>query len=341
MKRKYCLILWTIGFLLRDWPVSLPICRMSTVRSRSASTESDSIAAPRDTRLVDLLGALAQGDGFSPSRVPGVRFMRSSFPIIRTQVSYEPSIVIIAQGRKRGYLGDQMFTYDANHYLVQSVPLPFECETVASPEGPLLGISIGVTPAVVAEIMMEMEKTPPIPMGKPKAIRANPLDDRLYDATVRLVEALQTPDDSRILAPQVVREILYRVLCHEEAGTLRALAAPHTHFGQISRALQRIHSDFARPIDMASLAAEAGMSVSTFHAHFKAVTSSPPLQYLKTIRLHKARTLMVNQGETASSACRLVGYESASQFNREFKRFFGDTPAAVAEEMRRNLINLG
>jgi AraC-like DNA-binding protein len=290
--------------------------------------------------LVDLLGNLAEGEGYSPSRLPGVKFMRSTFPLIRTKVSYEPSIVIVAQGRKRGYLGDQVFTYDANHYLVLSVPLPFECETLASPDGPLLGISIGVTPAVVAEIMMEMEKSPPIPMGKPQAIRANPLDDRLYTAILRLVEALGNADEARILGPQIVREIIYRVLCHEEAGTLRALAAPHTHFGQISRALHRMHAEYARPMDMATLASEAGMSVSTFHAHFKAVTSSPPLQYLKSIRLHKARLLMVNQGETASSACRLVGYESASQFNREFKRFFGDTPSAVAGQMRRDLINL-
>ena len=307
---------------------------------RAIESRSEHIAVPRDRRLAELLGDLARGEGFSPSRLPGVKFMRSTSPIVRGQVSYDPSIVIVAQGRKRGYLGGQTFTYDANHYLVLSVPLPFECETVASPDGPLLGISIGVTPVVVAEIMMEMEKALPIPMGKPQAIRANPLDDRMYDAAIRLVRALGSADEARILAPQVVREITYRVLCGEEGGTLRALAAPHTHFGQISRALQRIHTDYATPIDMASLASEAGMSISTFHAHFKAVTSSPPLQYLKTIRLHKARMLMVNEGQTASSACRLVGYESASQFNREFKRFFGDTPAAVAEELRRSLINL-
>lgn len=300
----------------------------------------EAVAEPRDTRLAKLLGELAQGEGYSSSLLPGVKFMRSTQPVIRSKVSYDPSIVIVAQGRKRGYLGDQIFTYDANHYLVLSVPLPFECETMASPDGPLLGISISVSPGIIAELMMEIRKTQPIPMGKPESIRANPLDDRLYGAAVRLVEALGDAEEARILGPQCVREILYRVLCGEEGGTLRALAAPHTHFGQISRALHRIHEDYASPIDMATLAAEAGMSLSTFHAHFKAVTSSPPLQYLKSIRLHKARLLMVNQGETASSACRMVGYESASQFNREFKRFFGDTPAAVAEEIRRNFIQL-
>lgn len=313
---------------------------MSSKPRSTTAEQTDTIPSPRDTRLARLLEDLATQEGFTPSLLPGVKFMRSSFPIIRSKVSYDPSIVIVAQGRKRGYLGDHVYTYDANQYLVLSVPLPFECETLSSPDGPLLGISIGVSPTSVAELMMEMERTQPIPMGKPEAIRSTPLDDRLYDAVVRLVEALANPDEARILGPQCAREILYRVLCGKEGGTLRALAAPHTHFGQISRALHRIHSDYATPIDMATLASEAGMSLSTFHSHFKAVTSSPPLQYLKTIRLHKARLLMVNQGETASSACRLVGYESASQFNREFKRFFGDTPAAVAEEMRKNLINL-
>jgi AraC-like DNA-binding protein len=130
------------------------------------------------------------------------------------------------------------------------------------------------------------------------------------------------------------------VLVGELGGNLRALAAPHSHFGQISRVLHRIHAEYARTLDMASLAREAGMSVSTFHAHFKAVTSSSPLQYLKTVRLHKALMLMVHEGANASSAALRVGYESASQFSREFKRFFGDGPAAVASQLRKALMRL-
>jgi AraC-like DNA-binding protein len=310
---------------------------MMSAKRRAAE---DPIAAARPGRLAELLDGLADGEGFGPTRLPGVKLMRLSCGMAKGPVSYDPSIVIIAQGRKRGYLGDQVFTYDANHFLVLSVPLPFECETLASPDGPMLGISVGVTPATIAELMMAMEKPLPIPMGKPEAIRANPLGDSLYDAAVRLVEALQSTEDARILGPQIVREITYRVLCGEEGGPLRALAAPHSHFGQISRALQRIHDDFAKPVDMATLAREAGMSVSTFHAHFKAVTSSPPLQYLKTIRLHKARLMMVQGGETAASAARQVGYESASQFSREFKRFFGATPAAETEKLKASLMRL-
>lgn len=302
--------------------------------------QTEALGSARGGRLAELLSSMVEGEGISQSRLPGVRFMRSSRSVERTQVSYDPSIVIIAQGRKRGFLGEQAFTYDANHFLVLSVPLPFECETLVG-DKPLLGLSIGVTPSAVAELMIEMENSLPIPMGKPEAIRANPLGEALYDAAVRLTEALSHPGDCRILGPQIVREIIYRVMNSEEGGPLRALAAPHSHFGQISRALQRIHNDYATPVDMATLATEAGMSVSTFHSHFKAVTSSPPLQYLKTIRLHKARILMLQNGETAASAARLVGYESASQFSREFKRFFGQTPAAETEKLKASLMRFG
>ncbi len=297
------------------------------------SHESRPIPNPRMARL---LAGLAQGEGFSPSRLPGVRFMRSIRKVPRSPIAYEPSIVIVGQGRKHGHLGGQSFTYDPANYLVLSVPLPFECETEGTPEEPMLGISIGVTPAIIAELLMQMESLPPA--IQPASIHASPLDPDLSDATVRLLETLDSAERARILGPQIVREIIYRVLRDEESGTLRALGAPHTHFGQISRALNRIHSEYAAALDMATLASEAGMSVSTFHSHFKAVTTSSPLQYLKNIRLHKARMLMVHEGTTAAVAAREVGYESASQFSREFKRYFGGGPAAEASRLREALM---
>lgn len=289
-----------------------------------------------DPRLAEILSGLAHGQGFSASRLPGVRFMRSVQYVPRSPIAYSPSIVIVAQGRKHGHLGTQAFTYDPTNYLVLSVPLPFECETEGSPEEPMLGILIGITPAIVAELLMQMENLPPVIQAR--SIHANPMDQGLSDATVRLAEALCSDDDTKILGPQCVREIIYRVLRSEDGGTLRALGAPHTHFGQISRALNRIHSEYAEALDMATLAAEAGMSVSTFHSHFKSVTSSSPLQYLKNIRLHKARMMMVHEGTTAAAAAREVGYESASQFSREFKRYFGDGPASEASRLRESLM---
>lgn len=290
--------------------------------------------------MVSLLTELAQGEGFSPSFLPGVKFMRSTRHVPATPMTYEPCIVIVARGRKAGRLGEKTFVYDGNNYLVMAMPLPFECETFGSPRDPLLGLSVGVTPALVAELLVQMESGPSDAGAQPQAIEAAPLDAALCDTATRLLEALRTADEARILGPQLVRELTYRVLRGPLGANLRALAAPHSHFGQISRVLNRLHADFSRPYEIATLAREAGMSVSTFHTHFKAVTASSPLQYLKAIRLHKARLLMVHDGLSAAGAALQVGYESASQFSREFKRHFGGAPAAVAARLRAQLIRL-
>lgn len=305
----------------------------------AAKTKS---AAPSATTapMATLIAQLAPGEGFLPSRLPGVIFLKSTLHIPRSPIAYEPSVVIIAQGRKIGFLGARRFVYDASNYLVLTVPLPFECETIGTPEEPVLGISLRLTPALVTELVLQMQQPHPPGGPSPRAIEATPLDDGLGGAAVRLLEALRTDDDARILGPQLVREIAYRVLNGRLGGNLRALAAPHSHFGAIGRVLNRLHTDYAEAASMENLARLAGMGVSTFHAHFKAVTASSPLQYLKAVRLHKARLLMVNDGANAAEAAHRVGYESASQFSREFKRFFGDTPAEEAARLRANLVVL-
>ncbi|TSJ75882.1 AraC family transcriptional regulator [Rariglobus hedericola] len=291
-----------------------------------------------NTRMASLLADLAEGHGFSASRLPGVKFMRSATHVPPSPITYEPSIVIVAQGRKTGRLGEKTFVYDANNYLVLTAPLPFECETFGTPENPLLGLSIAVTPALVAELLVQIESAPADNDARPQAIESAPIDDALGNAAVRLLECLHSADDARILGPQIMREITYRVLTGPLGANLRGLAAPQSHFGQITRVLNRIHADYARTYDMETLAREAGMSVSTFHAHFKNVTASSPLQYVKTIRLHKARMLMVHDGLSAAGAALQVGYESASQFSREFKRHFGGAPAEIATQLRASLM---
>jgi len=295
---------------------------------------------PSKSRLVSLLAGLVQGQGASPSRLPGVKFMHTTRRIPRCPIAYEPGIFIVAQGRKTAYVGSKKIVFDANHYLVLSVPLPFECETGGSPEKPLLAVKIGVTPATVTELLMQMEQLPPANGVQPQIIEATALDDALSGATIRLLESLRSDDDARILGPQIVREIIYHVLRGKLGRNLRVLATPDSHFGQISRVLNRLHTDYARDYDIATLARDAGMSVAAFHTRFKAVTSSPPLQYLKNIRLHKARMLMVNEGVNASGAALKVGYESASQFSREFKRLFGNSPATEAAGLRKLFIQM-
>lgn len=292
------------------------------------------------SRLVSLLAGLVRGEGMTPSLLPEVKFMHTTRHISRRPIAYEPGIFIIAQGRKTGYLGTRKIVYDANHYLTVSVPVPFECETEGSPAKPLLAVKIGVTAAAVTELLMQMEQLPSLNSAQPQILDATAMDETLIDATARLLESLRSPDDARILGRQTVREIIYHVLCGKLGRNLRALAAPDSHFGQISRILNRLHTDYTRNYDIATLARDAGMSIAAFHTRFKAITSSSPLQYLKNIRLHKARMLMVNEGVNASGAARQVGYESASQFSREFKRLFGNSPASEAAELRGLVVRM-
>jgi AraC-like DNA-binding protein len=203
-----------------------------------------------------------------------------------------------------------------------------------------LGLSVGVTPATIAELLAQMDVSETNGDIHPQVIESAEVEEPLCECAVRLLETLQSPEDARILGPQQVRELIYRVLRGPLGGNLRALAAPHSHFGQIGRVLHRIHTQFANGFDIETLAREAGMSVSTFHAHFKSVTASSPLQYIKAIRLHKARLMMVHDGIGAAQAALQVGYESASQFSREFKRFFGAAPAAAAAELRASFTRL-
>ena len=293
-------------------------------------------------QMTALLGRLATREGVHPTRVDGVNLMRASKPIPRMPVLYEPGIVIVGQGRKRGYLGDQVYTYDAHNYLVLSVPLPFECETEASPGRPMLAVSIRVDLATLAELLMKMDgayRPAALPDGPaiPQGIYSTKLDSSLSETTVRLLECLGDPTEAQILGPQIVRELTYRVLRGQQGGALRAAAALHSRFGQVSRALQRIHADYASDLNVEELAETAAMSPSAFHQNFKAVTSTSPLQYLKTTRLHKARMLMVYEGLRAGVAAERVGYESSSQFSREFKRLFGASPVEAAEGVRRML----
>jgi AraC-like DNA-binding protein len=289
-------------------------------------------------RMVKLLESLATSEVYTPSLLEGVVFIRMNKPNPRTPVTYDPSIIIVAQGQKKGYQGDQVFTYNAYNYLVLSVPLPFECETEeASPEKPLLAVSVKVDTSTLVELLMAIDENSGLSRPVPRGFYATPLTDELVSAVVRLLECLRSPIESRILGPQIIREIIYRVLYGQLGGALRALAARHSSFSQIARTLNQINMKYPNQITIESLAREAHMSVSTFHHNFKAVTAVSPLQYLKSVRLHKARILMIHDGLNASTAADRVGYQSASQFSREFKRFFGNSPLdEVAKKRARN-----
>ena len=263
-----------------------------------------------------------------------VRLIYGTEPSPRTPVMYEPGIIFLFSGHKIGYLNNRMFRYDANEYLLLTVPLPFECETFATPDAPLAGLRINVDPLQLQELIMEIGEDDLFRPVSSSGINSATLSDDILCAAERLLDVLERPLDARILGRQIIREILYHVLMGPRGGALLALVSRQTHFSLISRVLKRIESQYTETLSVEQLAAEANMSVSAFHHNFKAVTSTSPLQYIKTFRLHKARILMVHDGMKASAAAMRVGYESASQFSREFKRYFGVTPGEDVARMR-------
>ncbi|MFT4270178.1 MAG: AraC family transcriptional regulator [Pantoea sp.] len=284
--------------------------------------------------MAALIRQLAPNEGHTRSLLDGVHLMRADHPLGRTPVLYEPGIVIVCQGHKRGYLANRVYHYNTQHYLVLSVPLPFSTETDASPAEPLLAVSVRLDMTAVADLVIEVAPHASPASTAPAGIVSTPLDDTLADTTVRLLRALCSPLEARVLGPAIVRELCFRVLLGEQGGAIRAALASRGNFGRIARVLRRIHEDYARPLNVATLAREAGLSVPAFHAHFKTVAATSPVQYIKSVRLHQARLMMIRDNVTAAGAAARVGYESASQFNREFRRLFGRSPGEEAREMR-------
>jgi AraC-like DNA-binding protein len=286
-------------------------------------------------RLALLLNEVAVDEGIHATLIDGVGVARHSSTLPRTSVVYEPVIVFVGQGRKRSYLGDQVYEYDPATYFVLSVPMPAECEWDASPEEPVLVLGIKIDPTTLGELILAMDEPLSPVRETPRVVTTHSLGNQLGSAVIRLLECLKCPLDSRMLGPQIVREIIYRVLREEKDGALRALANRNGNFMRIARVLKEVHADSAKPFTVESMSKRAGMSTPAFHHNFKLVTGSSPLQYLKRIRLDRAKRLMLHDGHNASTAAKAVGYESASQFSREFKRQFGRTPREdVADKLQ-------
>ncbi|TCL04152.1 MULTISPECIES: AraC family transcriptional regulator [Sodalis] len=298
--------------------------------------KTDGNDASLQDRMVSLLGKLAPEEGYNLTALPDVRFLRSNRPLSRTPVLYDPGIVIVCQGRKRGFFGDRVYLYDRQHYLAVSVPVPFTMETDASPEQPLLAIYMHLDFKVAADLMIRIDQRYTGVQARPQGMISTPMDRRFSESVLRFLEAMNRPLEAEILGPSLVRELYYHVLTGEQGSSMRAALLMQGRFGKIAKAIARIHASFSQDLNVERLAGEAGMSVPTFHSHFKSVTNTTPIQYLKSIRLHQARLLMVRNNMTAATACLDVGYESASQFSREFKRLFGQSPQEEAKRMKAN-----
>jgi AraC-like DNA-binding protein len=277
--------------------------------------------------LAGPIGQLAVAEGANRTRHPGVTVYRATVPQPPVPTLYEASVIIVGQGLKRGYLEAEAFDYDAGRYLVLTSPMPMLCEILTSAGLPVLTAVIEIDLALLGELLLDLTQAPP-PAGSrlARGVYSTPLTTEVEDAATRLLRCLTSEQGTRVLARQTIREVLYHVLQGPRGDALWELSLSNRPAGQLIRVIRHMNENFAKPLGVQQLAEMAQMSVPTFHHHFRAVTSTTPLQYLKAVRLTKARTLMTQTGEGVASAAHTVGYESASQFSREFRRFFGSPP---------------
>ncbi|WP_370943396.1 AraC family transcriptional regulator N-terminal domain-containing protein [Amycolatopsis sp. cg5] len=245
----------------------------------------------------------------------------------------EPLLVVMAQGGKRMLLGDEVFEYRAGQCLVVTADLPVTGHFLgATPRTPALGMGLVLRPAVIAPLLLEAPArhrgTTVLPaMGTVDA------DDELLDAVRRLLRLLDRPDDAGVLAPMIEREILWRLLTGPHGAMIRQIGTADSGLTYVSRAIRWIRDNYAEPMRIEDLARLAGMSPSAFHRHFRAVTAMSPLQFQKRIRLQQARSLLVSRSDDVAGVGHLVGYDSPSQFNREYRRLFGAPPGQDAARL--------
>ncbi|MFF2908040.1 AraC family transcriptional regulator N-terminal domain-containing protein [Paenibacillus sp. NPDC057934] len=286
-------------------------------------------------QLAHLIRRHTPSSGTHQTAVPSLSLMHATHLSEPIESIYKPSICVVAQGAKTATLADEIYRYDPSTYLVISVELPVTSRILkASPESPHLSLRLGFDSDVILDIVKETNRLASAPMAASPGIAVDHMSPTLLAATVRLMQLLDEPEDIPILAPLVIREILYRVLQGEQGALIHQFAIVGSQAHNIAQAIQQINRQFDRPLVVDQLAKSVNMSTSAFHKHFKRVTEMSPLQYQKTVRLQEARRLMLTETVQASDAAFRVGYESPSQFSREYARMYGRPPMLDVQNLR-------
>ena len=275
-----------------------------------------------------------QGNGVCTTAIDSLEFMRECEPATAIPGISEPLLAILVQGRKEVLLDEEIYRYGVAQYLVLSVDLPISgCVIEATPDQPFLGFKLNLDPLQLCDIIAQTE----LDIGKKESVRGlfvGNADSSLIDCAIRLTKLLDRPQDIPFLAPMIIREIYYRLLIGEQGEAVRQIATAGSNMQRIAEVIKRLKADFTSPLRVENLALAANMSASSFHRHFRAITSMSPLQYQKQLRLLSARQMMLIENVDASQAAYQVGYESASQFSREYARMFGAPPIRDIERLR-------
>lgn len=303
--------------------------------SSPTSLPSRAFATQKLAKLIDRwTGNANQYD----TPISGLRFSRWTTPTPPTSYTHNPSICLIAQGRKRVLLGEESFIYDANHFLISSVDLPIIANIIeASEEQPYLGLIMELDLTEISQLIIDSELAFTQSKEAQKGIAVGELSESLLGAFVRLAELLDEGQNIKILAPIIKREIFYRLLMSEQGTRLHQIVTAGSHSHQIAKAIDWLKNNFVKPLSVGDLASYTGMSKSSFYTHFRSMTSMTPLQFQKKLRLSEARRLMLTENLDAMAATFKVGYESPSQFSREYSRLFGAPPSKDIKSLRENL----
>lgn len=277
--------------------------------------------------LSSLFFKLVAKEGFFATAIDGITLMRVDHSTPPLAVLQEPTLVFVLQGSKRGYIGNETYAFQQGECLIISVSMPFDCDTVASPELPMIAVSMKLkleadtVNELLAKTYFENEKFKPLTTG----MSVIQYDQTISNVLIRLLKTLSSEQDSLILGEQIKRELLYRVIQHSGAVALTGLVV-QGNLRQIYKICEYIQHHFTEKLTVEMLAEQANMSISAFHKAFKQVTLHSPLQYLKVTRLHKAKQMLQNENQSVAQAAYAVGYQSSSQFSREFKKQFGFSP---------------
>ena len=304
------------------------------------ATNRKSAAFPVTDRVAELRGELARKIAFfigsgerMGTAVPGLTLSRRTGPTAPASGTYEPSVAVLAQGSKRVTLGQTTFIFDESRFLLTSLDLPIIGEVMeASEEKPFLGLLLKFEMPVVRDLLSREEIVQAT--SNSPAIATGETTPEMLDACCRLVGLLDKPQDVPFLSGLIQREIIYRILQTPAGARLRAIATLGDQSNRTAKAIAWIRTNYAKALRVEELAQVAGMGVSTFHHHFRLLTAMSPLQYQKQMRLQAARGRMLTDGLDAASAAFEVGYESATQFNREYSRFFGQPPMRNIRTLR-------